>query len=114
MKNLLLAGVCLFGVLITSLPAFGESASDLVFPSKDEVKSAVEKMDIPLDKKLSLRTILQDLNFSASDVQEDAKLSEKEKMAQLVQLRKVALAKTAKILKPAQQKQMEAILLPKS
>lgn len=77
------------------------------------MESVIGGMGLSMGEKLSLRKILQGMQEQGDKVRADAALSAEQKAAQIVKIRQAALDQTSKILSGPQQKQMEALLLPK-
>jgi len=111
-KNILFAGVCLAAVQAGSVPSFGQSSAGLSTPSRSELESTIGEMGLSMGEKLSLRKVLQGMQEQGAKVKANDALSDAEKLAQIVQIRKNALKQTQKILTGPQQQQLAALLLP--
>jgi len=112
-RKFVFAAACLFALPIVPVSSFAEPPG-LSTPSRSEMESAIGGMGLSMGEKLSLRKILQTMQEQGDAVRADAALSDQQKSAQIVKIRQSALDQTSKILNDSQQKQMEALLLPKS
>lgn len=102
-----------FAVLLTtSTSSFAQSLAGLSTPTRSEIESTIGAMGLSMEEKLSLRNILQAMQEQGEKVKENGSLSNDQKVTQITQIRKDALAQTAKILTAPQQKQLAGLFLP--
>lgn len=114
MKYLLFVAVCLGTLLTGSVPSFAQEIAGLSTPSRADLESTIGGMGLSMGEKLSLRKILQGMQEQGDKVKADGALSDEQKVTQITQIRKDALAQTKKILTAEQQQQLSALFLPKS
>lgn len=95
-----------------SISARAQTAG-LPMPTKAQIESTIGGMGLSMGEKLSLRSILQEMQEKGAKVKADNSLSDAQKTAQIIKIREGALGQTKKILTADQQEQLAALLLPK-
>jgi hypothetical protein len=113
MKNALFSAACLVALLAGSVSSFAQTPAGLSSPSKAQIESVIGGMGLSMGEKLSLRSILQGMQEQGAKVKADSSLSDAQKTAQIIKVRRGALDQTKKILTADQQAQLAALLLPK-
>lgn len=111
-KNVVLAA-SMAVLLISTASSFAQSEGVLSGPTKAQLESVLSGMDLSMVQKLSLKTILQELQEQGKKVLANGSLSNAQKASQIVQARQGALGQTQKILSSPQQQQLASLLLPK-